>query len=226
MLWLVETLGEELAAGLVGLIVGAVFGVAAQRSRFCLRASAVEFARLQMGPRMSVWLLTFSTALIWTQSAELTGIISTANSRIMSVTGSYSGAILGGLIFGGGMILARGCSGRMLVLAATGNLRSVMNGLVFAVFAQMALAGWLAGAPAQLSGRAVGDAGWAQRLFAALAEPAAVDRAWYWCACGGHGAGAGAAQSARVGAVIHGLGRGVCHRAGLDHDVISVAGQL
>ena len=144
MLWLVETLGEELAAGLVGLIVGAVFGVAAQRSRFCLRASAVEFARLQMGPRMSVWLLTFSTALIWTQSAELTGIISTANSRIMSVTGSYSGAILGGLIFGGGMILARGCSGRMLVLAATGNLRSVMNGLVFAVFAQMALAGWLA----------------------------------------------------------------------------------
>jgi len=144
MLWLVESLGEELAAGLVGLLVGIVFGIAAQRSRFCLRASAVEFARFQLGPRMSVWFLTFSTAVIWTQSAELLGIITASDARIMSVPGSYSGAIIGGLIFGVGMILARGCSGRLLVLAATGNLRSVMNGLVFAVFAQMALNGWLA----------------------------------------------------------------------------------
>jgi uncharacterized membrane protein YedE/YeeE len=145
MLWLVETIGEEYAAGLVGLLVGLLFGIAAQRSRFCLRASAVEFARFQMGPRMSVWLLTFSTALAWTQGAVVLGIIDPAQARIMSVAGSYSGAILGGLMFGVGMILARGCSGRLLVLAATGNLRSVMNGLIFAVVAQMALSGWLAG---------------------------------------------------------------------------------
>jgi hypothetical protein len=37
------------------------------------------------------------------------------------------------------MILARGCSSRLLVLAAQGNLRSVMSGLVFAVTAQSAL---------------------------------------------------------------------------------------
>lgn len=143
MLWLLENLGEENAAGLIGLIVGMVFGIAAQRSRFCLRASAVEFARFQMGPRMSVWLLTFSTAVVWTQSAELFGIIKSSDARMMAVAGSYSGAIVGGLMFGVGMILARGCSGRLLVLAATGNLRSVMNGLIFAVFAQMAMAGWL-----------------------------------------------------------------------------------
>ena len=39
---------------------------------------------------------------------------------------------------GAGMVLARGCSGRLLVLAATGNLRSVVSGLIFAVVAQMA----------------------------------------------------------------------------------------
>jgi uncharacterized membrane protein YedE/YeeE len=144
MLWLVETIGEQYAAGLVGLVVGLVFGIAAQRSRFCLRASAVEFARAQLGPRMAVWLLTFSTALAWTQGAVVLGIINPDETRIMSVAGSYSGAILGGLMFGVGMILARGCSGRLLVLAATGNLRSVMNGLIFAVVAQMALSGWLA----------------------------------------------------------------------------------
>ncbi len=144
ILWLIETLGEERAIGLSGLLVGAVFGVAAQQSRFCLRAAALEFARAQPGPRMAVWLLTFSTAMIWTQGAVLIGLLDPAESRMMSVAGSWSGAIIGGLLFGIGMVLTRGCSGRLLVLAATGNLRSVMNGLIFAVFAQMALKGWLA----------------------------------------------------------------------------------
>ena len=63
---------------------------------------------------------------------------------MMAVPGSWSGAILGGLMFGAGMVLARGCSGRLLVLAATGNLRSVVSGLIFAGVAQMAITGWLA----------------------------------------------------------------------------------
>jgi uncharacterized membrane protein YedE/YeeE len=61
----------------------------------------------------------------------------------MAVTGSWSGAIIGGWLFGMGMVLARGCSGRLLVLAATGNLRSVVSGLIFAVVAQMSLTGML-----------------------------------------------------------------------------------
>jgi len=43
-----------------------------------------------------------------------------------------------------GMVLSRGCSGRLLVLASTGNLRSVVAGLIFAVTAQMSLHGILA----------------------------------------------------------------------------------
>lgn len=174
MLWLVETMDEGLAAGLVGLLVGVVFGIAAQRSRFCLRAAAVEFARLRLGPRMSVWLLTFSTALIWTQAAELSGIIASSDARIMAVAGSYSGAILGGLMFGIGMILTRGCSGRMLVLAATGNLRSVVNGLIFAVFAQMAMAGWLAPLRSALAGLWTTKGGRNIHLLSEINLPAAT----------------------------------------------------
>ncbi|MCP3972804.1 MAG: YeeE/YedE family protein [Rhodobacteraceae bacterium] len=143
ILSIVERIGEAPAAALFGLATGMIFGVAAQRSRFCLRAAAVEFARGQLGPRMSIWLLTFSTALVWVQAAELFGLMDSSDARMMAVTGSWSGAILGGLVFGAGMVLARGCSGRLLVLAATGNLRSVMSGLVFAVVAQMSLSGWL-----------------------------------------------------------------------------------
>ncbi|MBK5934408.1 sulfur transporter [Rhodovulum imhoffii] len=140
---LVELYGEAPAAALFGLIAGAIFGVAAQRSAFCLRAATVEFARGKLGPRMSVWLLTFSTALVWVQAAELAGLMRGSEARMMAVTGSWSGAIIGGLLFGIGMVLARGCSGRLLVLAATGNLRSVVSGLIFAVVGQMSLHGWL-----------------------------------------------------------------------------------
>lgn len=140
---LVERIGEAPAAALFGLLTGIVFGIAAQRSRFCLRAAVVEFARGTMGDRVSVWLLTFSTALVWVQGAQLLGLMDSADTRMMAVPGSWSGAIIGGLIFGAGMVLARGCSGRLLVLAATGNLRSVVSGLIFAVVAQMSLSGIL-----------------------------------------------------------------------------------
>ncbi|MFZ7091584.1 YeeE/YedE family protein [Primorskyibacter sp. 2E233] len=141
---LVERIGESPTAALFGLIAGITFGVAAQRSRFCLRAATVEFARGMMQDKVAVWLLTFSTAVVWVQGAQMLGLIDTSEARTMAVPGSWSGAIIGGLVFGAGMVLARGCSGRLLVLAATGNLRSVVSGLIFAVVAQMSLSGWLA----------------------------------------------------------------------------------
>ncbi len=141
---LVERLGENPTAAVFGLITGIIFGIAAQRSRFCLRAAVVEFGRGSMNDKVAVWLLTFSTAVVWVQGAQLLGLIDTTEARMMAVPGSWSGAVIGGLIFGGGMVLARGCSGRLLVLAATGNLRSVVSGLIFAVVAQMSLTGWLA----------------------------------------------------------------------------------
>jgi uncharacterized membrane protein YedE/YeeE len=140
----VEWLGEGNAEALFGMLTGLFFGIAAQRSSFCLRAATVEFARGILGGRVAIWLLTFSTAVVWVQGAQMLGLFRGVDARMMAVAGSWSGAIIGGLMFGAGMVLARGCSGRLLVLAATGNLRSIVSGLVFAVVAQMALAGWLA----------------------------------------------------------------------------------
>ncbi|MDD8024575.1 MAG: YeeE/YedE family protein [Paracoccaceae bacterium] len=141
---IVERIGEGPAAAVFGLVTGLVFGVAAQRSNFCLRAATVEFARGKLGQKVAVWFLTFSTALVWVQGAQLLGLFRAGDSRMMSVPGSWSGAVIGGLIFGAGMVMARGCSGRLLVLASTGNLRSVVSGLIFAVTAQMSLKGILA----------------------------------------------------------------------------------
>ncbi|MBL4767237.1 MAG: YeeE/YedE family protein [Rhodobacteraceae bacterium] len=168
---IVERIGEAPTAALFGLITGAVFGIAAQRSRFCLRAATVEFARGQMGDRMAVWLLTFSTALVWVQSAQLLGLMDASDARMMAVPGSWSGAIVGGLIFGVGMVLARGCSGRLLVLAATGNLRSVVSGLIFAVVAQMSLSGILSPTRDWIASQWVTSGGRNVDLLASLGLP-------------------------------------------------------
>lgn len=168
----VDSIGEAPSAALLGLITGIVFGIAAQRSRFCLRAATVEFARRQMGPRVAVWLLCFSTAVVWVQAADLMGFMRIEEARVMAVTGSWSGAIIGGLVFGVGMVLSRGCPGRLLVLAASGNLRSVVSGLIFAVVAQMSLRGILAPVRDRLAGYWITEGGHNLNLLNALALPA------------------------------------------------------
>lgn len=173
VLAIVEWVGEARTAVLFGLITGILFGVAAQRSRFCLRAAAVEFARGDLGRAVSVWFLTFSTAVVWVQGAQALGLMRAEDARMMAVAGSWSGAIIGGLMFGVGMVLARGCSGRLLVLAATGNLRSVMSGLIFAVVAQMSLKGWLAPIRDWLAGLWVTPGGQNVNLIEALGLPEA-----------------------------------------------------
>ncbi|MDK3017163.1 YeeE/YedE family protein [Pseudodonghicola flavimaris] len=168
---LVERIGESPTAAVFGLITGITFGIAAQRSRFCLRAATVEFARGQLGDKVAVWLLTFSTALVWVQGAQLLGLMDSTEARMMAVPGSWSGAVIGGLMFGAGMVLARGCSGRLLVLAATGNLRSVVSGLIFAVVAQMSLSGLLSPLRDRLAALWITPGGRNMNLLASLGLP-------------------------------------------------------
>ena len=171
LLALVERIGEAPTAAILGLLTGIVFGVSAQRSRFCLRAATVEFARGRMGDRVAVWFLTFSTAVVWVQAAQLAGLFNAAEARQMAIPGSWSGAIIGGLLAGSGMVLARGCSGRLLVLAATGNLRSVVSGLVFAVVAQMSLGGLLSDTRNDLAALWITNGGRNVDLLTALRLP-------------------------------------------------------
>ncbi|KXB31185.1 lipocalin [Dechloromonas denitrificans] len=149
---LTDFLGEKTSIALAGLLVGLLFGIFAQRSRFCMRSAVVEFWNRHGTAKLAIWLFAFSSALISTQTFISLGWLDVSQARQLSATGSLSGALLGGLLFGIGMILARGCSSRMLVLAANGNLRALLTGLIFAVTAQASLNGllsplrqWLAG---------------------------------------------------------------------------------
>ena len=141
---LLEAWGDAhvLAAG--GALIGLVFGFMAQRSRFCARAAVLECCGGEPGDRFSVWWLALGAAFVGTQLLVLTGALEPSKSRFIANPGSVSGAVLGGLLFGAGMILTRGCASRLLILSANGNLRALLSGLVFAVTVQASMSGWLA----------------------------------------------------------------------------------
>ena len=139
----IDWLGDDKAVALGGIGVGVLFGACAQRSGFCLRSAVMQFMRGSIGDRLSVWLLAFSVAVIGTQFAAATGLLELSEARQIAARGSLSGAAIGGAMFGAGMILARGCASRLLVLSANGNLRALLSGLIFAVTAQAALYGVL-----------------------------------------------------------------------------------
>ena len=140
---LMARLGEMWTVTLTGAVVGVLFGFFAHRSRFCMRSAVIEFGRGTQEGKLTVWLFTFSTAVLLTQGFIQLGWLDVSTSRQLSQRGSLSGALIGGAMFGAGMVLARGCSSRLLVLAAQGNLRALLSGLVFAVTAQSALSGLL-----------------------------------------------------------------------------------
>ena len=164
----IELYGDRgmLAAG--GAAIGLGFGFLAQRSRFCLRAAVIEFWHRRFGEKLSVWLLAFSAAVIGVQLLALAGLLDTANARQIATRGSLSGALIGGLIFGVGMVLTRGCASRLLVLSANGNLRALLSGLIFAVTAQSALSGALSPLRTEISSWWMVDGGPARDLLARL----------------------------------------------------------
>lgn len=127
---------------LFGLGLGLIFGIAAQISRFCFRSS-VSFDSADRGQAGAVWLTAFATALLAVQVATTAGFIDIAGHRYLSADLPWAAIVIGGLAFGAGMVLTRGCVSRLTVLGATGNLRALSVLVVFAIVAHAMLKGVL-----------------------------------------------------------------------------------
>lgn len=129
---------------------GVVFGVAARWGRFCL----LRGIRQRMGqdrseaagdaPALQAFALAAAVALLASQGLHLAGIIDLNNAQIVRPGFSFAGVLLGGAIFGIGMVLANACGARSLVLMAGGNLRSLITVVFLALGAQATLTGVLA----------------------------------------------------------------------------------
>ena len=93
------------------------------------------------GPRRVFWLAALATAILGTQLAVAQGLISFADHRFLSPDLPWLAIVAGGLMFGAGMVLTRGCVSRLTVLTGSGNLRAALVLVVFAVIAHATLKG-------------------------------------------------------------------------------------
>nr|WP_229582499.1 YeeE/YedE family protein [Paracoccus sp. S-4012] len=128
----------------LGLVLGAVFGVAARLGAFCLLRG---MKGLRPGGDLSAlraFALAMLVALLATQGLNATGATDLGAAMQLNATNPWVSMLTGGVIFGLGMVLANACGARSLVLLAGGNLRSLLVLLCLGLAAQATLTGVLA----------------------------------------------------------------------------------
>ncbi len=121
-----------------------LFGAAAQRTGFCTMGAVADWIGFGDLTRMRQWWLAIAVAITGTQLLAAFGLIDLGKSfhtgpRLL--LGSY---LLGGFLFGFGMVLAGGCASRTLVRIGGGSLKAVVVFVLVAVTASITLRGALA----------------------------------------------------------------------------------
>lgn len=123
----IDTIGESGAALAGGVVLGLLFGFFAQQTAFCTRSAVLDLTRKRGFSALAIWFIGFAVAILGVQLLLADGGLDVSETRFFSTAQSLSGALIGGLVFGVGMVLARGCVSRLLVLSASGNLRALFT---------------------------------------------------------------------------------------------------
>jgi uncharacterized membrane protein YedE/YeeE len=126
------------------LILGLAFGALARASAFCLRSAVLEFRAARPGPKALSYAAALGAAVAAAQALHLSGQLDLGESLYLTSVASLPAVAFGGLAFGAGLTLARGCGARHLVLAAGGNLRSWFVVTLLGLVAYATLRGILA----------------------------------------------------------------------------------
>lgn len=127
--------------GILGFLLGGVFGATAQRTNFCTMGSISDMVFMGSWDRFRAWMLAIATAILGTQILSAMGMVDLTKSIYLTANLGWAGAIIGGLLFGFGMTLGGGCGSKTLVRLGAGNLKSVVVALFLGIFAYMTLRG-------------------------------------------------------------------------------------
>ncbi|MCF6305831.1 MAG: YeeE/YedE family protein [Rhodobacteraceae bacterium] len=126
-----------------GLSIGTVFGMIVYYTNFCTMGSISDFMNFGDFSRFRSWMLAGLTAIIGVFILQKMQIIEPRNAMYLTTNFGWLGNIIGGLLFGIGMVLSGGCVSRNLVRAGGGDLRSLLLLFVIGVFAFMTIGGIL-----------------------------------------------------------------------------------
>lgn len=120
------------------------FGAIAQRTHFCTMGGVADIVSFGDWTRMRQWLLAIAVAILGTNVLAATGVIDTADSFYTSPRFTPLAYVIGGLLFGFGMVLTGGCGSKSLVRAGGGSLKALVVLVVLGIVAYISLRGLLA----------------------------------------------------------------------------------
>ena len=127
----------------LALAIGVVYGIVGQVSGFCLNSALRQQLTANDGTKLRAFALAMLVAIIGSQTLDAAGVVDLSESIYQTPQASWLLTVLGGILFGFGMIRARGCGARALVLLGQGNLRSLVVLLIVGISAFMTLSGVL-----------------------------------------------------------------------------------
>lgn len=120
-----------------------LFGFVAQRTNFCTMGAVADIANFGDWTRMRQWLLAIGVAIVATSALAATGQIDPGKSLYATPRFTLLGYVVGGLLFGFGMVLAGGCGSKTLVRVGGGSLKALVVFIVLGLTAYITLRGAL-----------------------------------------------------------------------------------
>ena len=136
-------MSSAIILALSGFVIGVLFGAVVQRTNFCSMGAISDAVALGDRRRLRAWLLAIAVAIVGTQALLLTGLVDVGKSFYLAPRVAWIAMLLGGLLFGFGMVLAGGCASRTVVRVGAGSLKSFIVFIVMGVVGYMTARGLL-----------------------------------------------------------------------------------
>lgn len=121
--------------------LSAGFGAIVQRTGFCTMGAVADAVTMGDWTRLRQWALAAGVAVLGFAALAAGGWIRPADSLYADARWMWASSIVGGLMFGVGMVLSSGCGSKNLVRLGAGNLKALVVFLVMALSAYATLRG-------------------------------------------------------------------------------------
>ena len=125
----------------IGFALAFLFGAIANKSHFCTMGAIADVVHMGHWGRMRMWLLAIAVAILGANVLSLLGMVDLSQSIYPRPRFIWLAHIVGGALFGFGMVLASGCGNRTLVRIGGGSLKSLVVLAFLAISAYMTLKG-------------------------------------------------------------------------------------
>ncbi len=159
-----------------------VFGWVGNRTHFCTMGAVADIVTMGSWQRMRMWMLAMAVAILGATLLHKAGMIDLSKSIYQRSNLLWLSHLLGGFLFGIGMVLGSGCGSKTLIRVGGGNLKSLVVLVFLGISAYMTLKGlfgllrrdWIDAAALNLAAFGLGGQDLPTLLGRAAGRPAAM----------------------------------------------------